>query len=135
MAPEICLNQQYGLEADIYSFGIVAWEIWTNNLPYKELTPDLYKDWVCIRGYRPPDHDRDYQCDVPITPQTTTNTNTNTNNTSPSPSLHNEVSHLLSQTWKHQPSHRIRWKQIQNQFELFQQLEELCLEECELLDT
>ena len=131
MAPEVCLNQQYGLEADIYSFGIVAWEIWTTNLPYEELTPDLYRDWVCIHGYRPPDHDRDYNRNIPEQQQQQPQQSSSSGN-SPS-SLHDKVTHLLSQTWKQIPSTRISWTQIQNQFELFQQLEELRLEECELL--
>jgi serine/threonine protein kinase len=132
MAPEVCLNEQYGLEADIYSFGIVAWEIWTTNLPYEELTPDLYRDWVCIHGYRPPDHDRDYNRNIPEQQQQQQQPQSSSSGNSPT-SLHDEVTHLLSQTWKHIPSTRISWTQIQNQFELFQQLEELRLEECELL--
>ncbi|XP_062519889.1 probable serine/threonine-protein kinase DDB_G0278509 [Corticium candelabrum] len=33
-APEILSGQGYGTAADVYSFGIVMWEIWSRELPY-----------------------------------------------------------------------------------------------------
>mmetsp|Transcript_15182 Transcript_15182/g.17055 ORF Transcript_15182/g.17055 Transcript_15182/m.17055 type:complete len:173 (+) Transcript_15182:354-872(+) len=127
MAPEVCLDQEYNCYCDIYSYGIVCWELWTHCIPYEELTPELYEDWVCLRGYRP-----------------TTNMHQNMNhhavhndnnvhcNSNIQPLLPNEVSALLSQAWKHNPSSRIGWSKIQNQFKLFKQLEELQFEEHEL---
>jgi serine/threonine protein kinase len=34
MAPEIMLNQPYGLKADVYSFGICMWEIMAREPPF-----------------------------------------------------------------------------------------------------
>lgn len=116
MAPEVCLDQEYNCHCDIYSYGIVCWELWTHCIPYEELTPELYEDWVCLCGYRP-------------TTNMHQNMNSNSNNWLLLP---DEVSALLSQAWKHNPSSRIGWSKIQNQFKLFKQLEELQFEENEL---
>ena len=121
MSPEVCLDEPYGLECDIYSYGILCWEVWTHNIPFDELTPSLYRTWVCRRGYRPPDHDRDFYY--------TNNATTNSFNVFPP----QEVCNLLSQTWKHNPYERIRWCQIQNQFELMKRSEQLQMKECRLL--
>lgn len=37
MAPEVLMNMPYTLKADIYSYGIVLWEIITRTPPYKDL--------------------------------------------------------------------------------------------------
>ena len=39
MAPELldASASRYGQPADVYSFGIILWELWTGELPYREL--------------------------------------------------------------------------------------------------
>jgi len=119
MAPEVCLDQEYDCDCDIYSFVIVCWELWTHCLPYETLTPNLYQDWVCKRGYRP-----DYQQDRKQLP--------NQQQHPIADVIPDEVLLLISQAWTHNPSSRIRWSTIQGQLTLFKQLEELRLEEREL---
>lgn len=36
MAPEVLNNEKYSEKADIYSFGMVLWEIFTGNRPYED---------------------------------------------------------------------------------------------------
>lgn len=109
MAPEVCLGQEYDCDCDIYSYAIVCYELWTQCLPYETLTPELYQEYVCRRGYRPNQDQENNQHMIPY-----------------------EVSMLLSQAWKHNPSSRTCWSEIQNQLTLFKQLEQFRLEECGL---
>ena len=37
MAPEMIKNEAYDAKADVYSFGIVCWEMYTRQIPYREL--------------------------------------------------------------------------------------------------
>ena len=39
MAPEVIEHKNYGLEVDVYSFGILVWELLTGKVPYSKLTP------------------------------------------------------------------------------------------------
>ncbi|CAA6660521.1 unnamed protein product [Spirodela intermedia] len=39
MAPEIMNHQPYDHKADVFSFGIVLWELATSKIPYSDLTP------------------------------------------------------------------------------------------------
>ena len=38
MAPEICRGEKYSYSADIYSFGVVVWEIVTMRVPFKQIS-------------------------------------------------------------------------------------------------
>lgn len=115
------MDQTYGLAADIYSYGIQCWEIWTHRVPFEQFTPDLYQYWVCHRGYRPPDYDRDHVRRDP------------SSSSGPASSPSDEVVALLSQTWQHDPRERLGWEPIRQQLLLMQQLEHLRFREYELL--
>jgi len=54
MAPEVLMNKEYNEKADVYSFGIVLWEILSGNDPWAEIESlaELVEA-VCIDGRRP----------------------------------------------------------------------------------
>ncbi|KAG6609222.1 TKL protein kinase [Phytophthora cinnamomi] len=39
MAPEVLTSQKYSLSADVYSFGVIVWEICEGSAPFKDLAP------------------------------------------------------------------------------------------------
>jgi serine/threonine protein kinase len=39
MAPEMYKHKPYGRKVDVYSFGLVLWELVTGSLPYEDMTP------------------------------------------------------------------------------------------------
>jgi len=41
MAPEVIMNQPYTIKADVYSYGIVLWEILTRRKPYEGINPTM----------------------------------------------------------------------------------------------
>mmetsp|Transcript_5355 Transcript_5355/g.10989 ORF Transcript_5355/g.10989 Transcript_5355/m.10989 type:complete len:588 (+) Transcript_5355:95-1858(+) len=54
MAPEVALVKGYGLKADVYSFGILAWEIFTLKKPFSSIkTSREFRDAVFVKGKRP----------------------------------------------------------------------------------
>mmetsp|Transcript_33163 Transcript_33163/g.37275 ORF Transcript_33163/g.37275 Transcript_33163/m.37275 type:complete len:159 (-) Transcript_33163:219-695(-) len=138
MIPECCLKQQYGLECDICSWSIVAYEIFTKQIPFEDMTPDMYKTLVCIGGYRLPivvqtnsynysddnddaDADDDAMTLLPFT---------NDDDVSQllPPVLPLEYKILLQQTWTSNPSQRLFFVQIKEQLDLFLQKEKLLYE-------
>lgn len=54
MAPEIALETGYGLPADVYSFGILFWEICALKKPFSDVaSADKFHDVVFVKGTRP----------------------------------------------------------------------------------
>ncbi|CAA7410771.1 unnamed protein product [Spirodela intermedia] len=53
MAPEVIEHRPYDQKADVFSFGIVLWELLTGKLPYENLTPLQAAVGVVQKGLRP----------------------------------------------------------------------------------
>ncbi|CAK9178373.1 unnamed protein product [Ilex paraguariensis] len=53
MAPEVIEHRPYDHKADVFSFGIVLWELLTGKLPYAHLTPLQAAVGVVQKGLRP----------------------------------------------------------------------------------
>ena len=53
VAPEVCSCKNYGLKADVYSFGIMFWEVFSGNDAYSNMSLDKHFDQVVIQGKRP----------------------------------------------------------------------------------
>lgn len=53
MAPEIILQERYTSRADVYSYGIILWELWTGLVPHAELMPVQLMFLVAVKGARP----------------------------------------------------------------------------------
>lgn len=53
MAPEVTQHQPYTFKADVYSFGILANEIFNDERPFENLLPIHYAVGVVKRGLRP----------------------------------------------------------------------------------
>jgi serine/threonine protein kinase len=53
MAPEVLANQRYSHRADVYSFGIVAWECCARRLPYAGMNGVQAALAVMNKGLRP----------------------------------------------------------------------------------
>lgn len=53
MAPEVIEHKPYDRKADVFSFGIVLWELLTRKLPYDHLSPLQAAVGVVQQGLRP----------------------------------------------------------------------------------
>jgi serine/threonine protein kinase len=53
MAPEVALSQPYNEKADIYSFGILLWQIGTGKLPFAGFSLEKLVIQVIQGGLRP----------------------------------------------------------------------------------
>lgn len=84
MAPEVIEHKPYDHKADIFSFGIVMWELLTGQLPYSSLTPLQAAVGVVQKGLRPP---------IP-------------NNSHP------KLAELLERCWQQDPNHRPDFSEI-----------------------
>lgn len=54
MAPEVILGQEYSEKADVYSFGIILWELATRKPPFRELNGIQVSQEVVRNDLRPP---------------------------------------------------------------------------------
>ena len=53
MAPEVVRGHSYTEKADVYSFGINLWEIYTRQIPYNQMVPIQAAVAVMNKGLRP----------------------------------------------------------------------------------
>jgi len=55
MAPEVMLSKPFNEKIDVYSFGIILWQMATKKTPYTHLTSmKLFIDAICFDDQRPP---------------------------------------------------------------------------------
>ena len=53
MAPEVVKSEPYGFSADVYSFGVLLWEIMALRTPYCGFSREQHEAKVAHSGYRP----------------------------------------------------------------------------------
>ena len=53
MAPEVIKCQEYTTKADVYSYGIIIWEICTREMPYDYYDKESILIKVCVKNMRP----------------------------------------------------------------------------------
>ena len=53
MAPEVVKHKPYNEKVDIYSFGMILWELSTGNVPFDSMTRETYMEKVVNGGFRP----------------------------------------------------------------------------------
>ncbi|KQK05350.1 dual specificity protein kinase shkB [Brachypodium distachyon] len=53
MAPEMCKRKPYGRKVDVYSFGLLLWELVSGSIPYEEMTPVQAAFAVVNKNLRP----------------------------------------------------------------------------------
>ncbi|KAI8469236.1 MAG: kinase-like domain-containing protein [Monoraphidium minutum] len=53
MAPEVIEHKPYDEKADVFSFGVVLWELLTSKVPYSDMTPLQAAVGVVQKGLRP----------------------------------------------------------------------------------
>ncbi|GMI82455.1 serine/threonine/tyrosine kinase 46 [Hibiscus trionum] len=86
MAPEVIEHKPYDRKADVFSFGVVLWELLTGKLPYENLTPLQAAVGVVQKGLRP------------VIPKHT----------------HPKFVELLERCWQQDPSLRPEFSEISN---------------------
>uniref|UniRef100_A0A0A9H066 Protein kinase domain-containing protein n=1 Tax=Arundo donax TaxID=35708 RepID=A0A0A9H066_ARUDO len=84
MAPEMCKHKPYGRKVDVYSFGLLLWELVTGTVPYEDMTPVQAAFAVVNKNLRP------------VIP----------------PSCPAPLQLLISQCWSCQPDKRPEFRQI-----------------------
>lgn len=52
MAPEVVLGRSYHQSVDVYSFGILVWQVATGKIPFREMGKKAFVDKVVIGGQR-----------------------------------------------------------------------------------
>ena len=53
MAPEVALRQIYSEKVDVYSFGIMLWQMAADKVPFKGMSKDDFMQRVIRNGERP----------------------------------------------------------------------------------
>nr|BCL66083.1 protein tyrosine kinase [Volvox africanus] len=53
MPPEAMRDTVFSLATDVFSFGVVLWELYTTESPYRGMAPHEVVEAVCARGERP----------------------------------------------------------------------------------
>lgn len=53
MAPEVAKNMPYSLSVDVYSFGVLFWQLCALTTPYAGYSCKMHSDLVVGKGYRP----------------------------------------------------------------------------------
>ncbi|CAI8583873.1 unnamed protein product [Vicia faba] len=53
MAPEMIRRKSYGRKVDVYSFGLILWEMFTGTIPYEDMTPIQAAFAVVNKNSRP----------------------------------------------------------------------------------
>eukprot|EP00277_Geminigera_cryophila_P013599 CAMPEP_0179451352 /NCGR_PEP_ID=MMETSP0799-20121207/35440_1 /TAXON_ID=46947 /ORGANISM="Geminigera cryophila, Strain CCMP2564" /LENGTH=564 /DNA_ID=CAMNT_0021246593 /DNA_START=204 /DNA_END=1895 /DNA_ORIENTATION=- len=53
-APEVLRSERYCTKVDVYSFGIILWEMHSKKLPYSEMTQTQIAVAVATKNHRPP---------------------------------------------------------------------------------
>jgi serine/threonine protein kinase len=53
MAPEVVLRHPYSEKADVYSFGIMLWQMARDKVPFKGFSKEEFIDQVVHQGERP----------------------------------------------------------------------------------
>lgn len=56
MAVEVACHQSYNVSADVYSWAMVSYEVFTLQKPFAGWTRDMHAEMVCGRGVRPDIH-------------------------------------------------------------------------------
>ena len=81
MAPEIIVNKRYSTKVDVYSYGIIIWEVCTRKTPYSCMSQQQVQFYVSVKKGRP---------NLKIIP----------NNTPP------KIVQLMQMCWEHDPDKR-----------------------------
>jgi len=91
MAPEVMMFQKFNEKADVYSFGIILWELLTREIPFKHHTNfEKFKRAVC------------YQHDRPVIPENT----------------EESLKTLITRCWHRNPNQRPAFVEIIPELEL-----------------
>lgn len=53
MAPEVVLGRSYHQSVDVYSFGILIWQVASGKVPFRDMGKKTYFDRVVVGGQRP----------------------------------------------------------------------------------
>ena len=87
MAPEIIVNKRYSTKVDVYSYGIIIWEVCTRKTPYSCMPQERVQFYVSVKKGRP---------NLKIIPS----------NTPP------KIIQLMQMCWDHEPNNRPSFEYI-----------------------